>query len=53
MIRRCSCCNGTGMMICPRCGGARTFTDGSKCYYCDGTGSVTCKACEGSGKVDE
>lgn len=48
---RCSCCSGSGMMTCPRCGGYGTFDDGSKCYYCQGARVVKCNACDGKGII--
>lgn len=53
MAHKCSCCNGSGWMRCPRCGGDGKFDDGSTCYYCDGKGEVKCKACDGSGEVED
>lgn len=52
MSRDCKTCNGTGYVVCPRCGGDKKI-QGDTCYYCQGSGIVPCGACHGTGKINE
>lgn len=52
-IHKCTYCNGTGKIKCPRCGGYGIMDDKKKsiCYYCQGNKEVVCSACSGRGIV--
>jgi DnaJ-class molecular chaperone len=56
-MARCSPCDGSGTVNCPRCGGTgekivyHVFTDAEhfECSLCHGSGVKQCGACNGSG----
>ena len=51
MAQKCYVCNGTGVDICPKCNGHKTF-NGKTCPECNGRGIVKCYACGGRGIID-
>lgn len=50
--RKCYVCGATGLDICPKCNGNKTF-NGSTCGECGGRGVVKCYKCGGTGIIDE
>jgi len=56
----CYLCNGTGWIVCERCGG-QGFLPGfatlagstTMCDECMGSGEVECPVCNGTGKIEE
>ncbi|KAI0563875.1 Heat shock protein DnaJ cysteine-rich [Gracilaria domingensis] len=48
-IAKCSVCNGTGLMQCPRC--ITSGISSSRCQLCYGAGGVFCDTCNGVGVV--
>jgi len=60
MKETCYECNGTGYVICDRCGGAGLLPGfatiigmTTSCDVCFGSGEVECIECDGTGEVDE
>ena len=52
MASKCYSCSGTGLNICPKCNGNKTF-NGKPCPDCKARGVVDCYRCKGRGIIDD
>ena len=60
MKETCYVCDGTGWVICERCGGqgilpgfATPIGTVTVCDFCFGSGKVECEVCNGTGEIEE